>query len=132
MMPLRSLTALAALVIVLGVVGTSGAQEIVKHSGSIVAIDDRAGTVVLAEVGPWKVRNGATVITYRTITVTPETEFTIVGRQDRGPGGFPGEYVEDALQPGAIYLNDYVTIDCRHEARRLLALKITVVEVAAP
>jgi hypothetical protein len=36
------------------------------------------------------------------------------------------------VEPGEIYLNDYVTIDCWHEGKRLVALKITVLEVAAP
>lgn len=44
-----------------------------KHSGSIVAVADDATTFVLAEVGPWQMHDGATAITYRTITVTPET-----------------------------------------------------------
>lgn len=76
-------------------------------SGSIVSIDDEAGTIVLAEVGPWKVRGGKTVLTYRTITVTPETQLAIVGR-------------------------DYSNFDGLHEGKRLVALKITVLEVAAP
>jgi hypothetical protein len=132
MMRLRSLTAVAALIAGLGFAQRSDAQETMKHSGSIISIDDKAGRIVLAEVGPWKVRDGATIITYRTITVTPQTGFAIVRRDFAAPDGFPGEFVEGALMPGEIYLNDYVTIDCRHEGERLVALKITVVEVAAP
>ena len=49
----------------------ANAGEKMKHSGSIFAIADDATTVMLAEVGPWQVRHGAAVITYRTITVTP-------------------------------------------------------------
>ena len=117
----------AVLVILLGLVASASAGERMKHSGSIVSIADDGRTFVLAEVGPWQVRNGAIVITRRTITLTPETEFAIVAR-DVTAGGFPGDFAETRLGPDGVYLNDYVTIDCRHEGRRLVALKITVIE----
>lgn len=129
---LRPLIIFAAVLAVLGFGERAQAQETMKHSGSIVSIDDMAGTFVLAEVGPWKVRDGKTVVTYRTITVTPETQFAIVGRDYDGFEGLPGAFVERAIGGDEIYLNDYVTIDCRHEGKRLIALKITVVEVTAP
>lgn len=132
MKAVRSLTVVAALVAVLGFTGRGDAQERMKHSGSIVAIDDKAATIVLAEIGPWKVRQGKTVITHRTITVTPETEFAIVGREYATLNGWPGEFVEGVLVPGAIYVNDFVTIDCLHKGERLIALKITVTDVAEP
>jgi hypothetical protein len=75
--------------------------------------------------------SGKPVLTYRTITVTPETQLAIVGPDYANFDGLPG-FVEGALEPGEIYLNDYVTIDCWHEGKRLVALKITVLEVAAP
>lgn len=132
MKALRSLTVVAALAAVLGFVGSADAQELMKHSGAIVAIDEKTGTIVLAEVGPWKLRQGKTVITYRTITVTPATEFAIVGRQYATLGAFPGEFVEGALEADELYVNDYVTVDCLHAGKRQIALKITVTEVAEP
>jgi hypothetical protein len=118
--------------VLLAITASASAEEIVrKHSGAIVAIADDARTFVLAEVGPWQVRNGATVITYRTIALMPETQFAMIGRADEPPSGFPGDFVELALGPDAIYLSDYVTVECRHEGRRLVALKITVAEVTA-
>jgi len=118
----------AIVVILLGLSASAGAGETMKHSGSIFAADD-ATMFVLAEVGPWQTRNGATVVTYRTITVTSETQFAIVARRDEAAGAFTGDFVEIPLGPDGIYLNDYVTIDCFHEGRRLIALKITVTEV---
>jgi len=112
--------------------GSAAAEEVMKHSGSIVAIADDAQTFVLAEVGPWQRRQGATVITYRTITLLPQTQFTFVGRVDEGNGGFPGNFVEAPLEPDAVYLHDYVTVECRHEGARLLALRITVIEGDEP
>lgn len=118
--------------VLLALRASASAEEIVKkHSGVIVAIADDAGTFVLAEVGPWQVRNGATVITYRTITLMPETQFAMMGRADDASSGFPGDFVEVVLGPEAVYLNDFVTAECRHEGKRLLALKITVAELAA-
>lgn len=116
------------LVILLGLTAAASAGERVRHSGSIVAIAEDARTFVLAEVGPWRTRDGATVITYRTITVAPETEFAIVARDDAPPSGFPGDFIETRLGPDGVYLNDYVTVDCRHEGQRMIALKITVSE----
>ena len=129
---LRHLMSAPILVILLGLTASAGAGERVKHSGSIVSIADDTGTFVLAEVGPWQVRDGATVITYRTITLAPETEFAIVARADAASSGFGGDFVETRLGPESVYLNDYVTVDCRHEGKRLVALKITVTELPAP
>jgi hypothetical protein len=114
----------------LALAASAGADGVVKHSGSIVAIADDARTFVLAEVGPWQVRNGATVVTRRTITLIPETQFAMVGRVDDAPSGFPGDFIEVALGPESVYLYDYVTVECRYEGTRALALKITVADLA--
>jgi hypothetical protein len=74
------------------------------------------------------VRNGMTVVTRRTITLEPGTELAIVARDVDTSSGFPGDFVETRLGPDGLYLNDDVTVDCRHEGRRLVALKITVTE----
>lgn len=116
----------------LALTGAAAADEVMKHSGSIVAIADDARTFVLAEVGPWQVRNGATVVTYRTITLLPQTQFAFVGRVDDGASSFPGGFAEVPLAADAVYLHDYVTVECRHEGTRLLALKITVIEGDEP
>jgi hypothetical protein len=124
---LRAVTAAIALVLVLA--GIAGAQEVSKHSGVIVDADERAGILVLAEVGPWQVRDGATVITYRTIRLTPGTEFAIVFRAEDAASGFPNDFVETPLEPWAVYLGDHVTVECRREGARLVALKLTVTDL---
>ncbi|MBI1846536.1 MAG: hypothetical protein HYR86_06145 [Candidatus Rokubacteria bacterium] len=121
----------AMVLILLALTASASAEERMKHSGSIISIADDARTFVLAEIGPWQVRDGATVITYRTITLAPETEFAIVARADQAPSGFPGDFVETPLGPAGVYLNDHVTVDCRHEGKRQVALKITVIELPA-
>lgn len=128
---LRHVVSASVLAVMLGLTGSVSAGESVKHSGSIVSIADDARTFVLAEVGPWQVRDRATVITYRTITLAPETGFAIIDRADAAPSGFPGDFVEIPVGPELVYLNDYVTVDCRHEGKRLVALKITVTELPA-
>lgn len=100
-----------------------------KHSGSIVGIDRDRGTITLEEVGPWRVVRGATVVTTRTIVVTAATEFALVGRVDDGPSGFPGDFIEERLDPWDLRYDDFVTVDCLHRGSGLIALKITV---AAP
>ena len=115
--------------ILTGLTASASAEERVKLSGSIVSIAGDAKTFVLAEIGPWQVRKGATVLTYRTITLSPETEYAIVARAEQAPSGFPDDFVETPIGPESVYLHDYVTVDCRHEGKRLMALKITVTEV---
>jgi len=119
------------LVSLLSLTASVSAEVRMKHSGVIVSIAEDASMFVLAEVGPWQVRDGATVITYRTIALAPETEFAVVARGDTARSGFSGDFVETPVGPDGVYLGDYVTIDCRHEGKRLVALKITVPELPA-
>ena len=123
---MRSFSVFALL---LSLAASVSAGEVMKHSGVIVAIADDARTFMLAEVGPWQVRHGTTVVTHQIITLLPDTQFTMVGRFDDAPSGFKSDFVEVPLGPDAVYLNDYVTVECRHEGSRMLALKITVVEL---
>jgi hypothetical protein len=123
---------LVALVMVLAFSASAGAAGIERHSGTIVSIAEDARTFVLAEVGPWQVRNGATVLTYRNIALVPETQFAIVARVEAAPSGFRGDFVEFKIGPERVYLNDRVTVECRHEGKRLVALKISVIEIPEP
>jgi hypothetical protein len=125
MMHARSVIGIT-LVALLAFAGATGAQETMKHSGSVVALDERAGKLVMNEVGPWQVSAGRTTLTTLTIDVTPETEFAIASR-DVGPtGGSLGPYVVRPIAAWAIYTGDYVTVDCRHEGKRLIATAVTV------
>jgi hypothetical protein len=120
------------LVMLLALAAPSSAAEVERHSGSIVSIPDDARTFVLAEVGPWQLRDGETVLTRRTIELTPGTKYAIVARIDAAPSGFRGDWVEFEIGPERVYLYDQVTVECRHEGKRLVALKITVIEVPQP
>ncbi len=109
------------------------AAETTNISGTILALDKEAGTLVVGEVGPWRVKEGATEITPRTIAVTAGTEFKQVKRgEGPGPAGWVGEFVEVAIAPWSSKKGDFVTVQVRHEGPRLTALKVVVSTVVAP
>ena len=118
---------LSILVILMGVSGAAGAANVMKHSGFIASIADDERSFVLSEVGPWHVRGGATATIHRIIALTPETEFAIVARAEAAPSGFPGDFAETRMGVASVFLNDYVTVECRHEGGRQVALKVTVI-----
>ena len=122
---LRRLAGMRWLLLVLALTGTASAGDPVKHSGSIVSIG-RDSTFVLAEVGRWATRNGGTVITYRTITLVDETQYALARREEDEGAAFPGGFVDYPVGSEDVYLNDYVTVECRHEGERLVAKRITV------
>ena len=99
------------------------AQNLPIHHGYFV------GDFKLAEVGPWQVRDGTTVITRETIALTAQTELAIAFRAEDAGDGFAGEFVEAPLGRAGVYVDDYVTIECRHEGARMVALKITVTDL---
>jgi hypothetical protein len=105
---------------------TAGGRE--THSGSLLAIDRGAGTIVLAEVGPWRLERGQTRITERSIIVTDATVFTRVRRAESTPTGFPGDFVQESLDRWDLRPGDWVTVECDH-GRRMTAVKITVTAI---
>jgi hypothetical protein len=109
------------------------AGETTNISGTIVALNKEAGTIVVGEVGPWRVKEGATEITPRTVAVTAGTEFKQVRRAEgAGPTGWVGEFVEVAIGPWELKKGDFVTVQVRHEEQRLTALKVAVSAVVEP
>ena len=126
---MRALGLLSILGIVLASSGAAGAGNVIRHSGSIASIADDERSFVLSEVGPWRGRSGGTATIHRTIALTPETEFAIVARAEAAPSGFAGDFVEMGMGVGSVFLNDYVTVECRHEGGRQVALKVTVIYV---
>jgi hypothetical protein len=101
----------------------------VRHSGVIADVDERGGTFVLAEVGPWNVRDGRTVITRRVITLTPTTEFAIAFRDEEAPSGYRNDFVETPLERWAVYVGDFVTVECVQRGGRLTASKVIVTDL---
>jgi len=123
---------LTVALVALGLPGRAGAVTR-KHSGTILAVNRAAGTIVLGEVGPWRASAAPAEITRRTILVTAATAFT---RVERAPGpeitrGI-GEFVEVPLSAWAVKEGDFATVQVEREGRRLTALKITVVAPTGP
>jgi hypothetical protein len=99
-----------------------------NHSGTVQTLNKDAGTIVLGEIGPWRVKEGVTEVTERTIIVTKATEFSQARRAaGAGPGGWIGEFVEVKLTPWEVRKGDFVTVEVSQEGERLTALKVTVV-----
>ena len=99
---------------------------VLRHSGRIVGIDRQGGRLLLAEVGPWTVEHGTTVIARLVVNVTDSTKFTLVRRVTKSSSGFRGDFVEDALDRRDLGYFDFVTIDCLHRNGHLIALKVAV------
>jgi hypothetical protein len=106
------------------------AEQVFKHSGMILAIDEKGGKMILAEVGPWRVEQGATKITRLNIVLTPSTSFALVRRS--AEAAFPGDYVETGIAAENLKIGDFVTVDCLHKGGRLIAQKITVPQLDMP
>lgn len=125
----RQILGPSLLVVLLALMAPASAADTVKYSGSIVSIAEDVGSFVLAEVGPWQIRRGETVVTRRTITLAPDTQYALIARADAAPSGFEGDWVETTIGPEHVYLHDHITVDCRSDGERLVARKITVIEV---
>lgn len=107
--------------------------ETAKVSGTIVAVDKEAGTIVVGEVGPWRVKGEATEVTSRTIAVTSETAFKLARRAaGAGPTGWVGEFVEGAIAPWQVKPGDFVTVEFRRDGERLTAVRIVVTVPESP
>lgn len=126
----RNVASASILAMVVGLSLSANAGQTARYSGLISSIADDARTFVLAEVGPQRAGHDvAPALTYRTIALSPQTVYAIVARIDDAPSGYQGDFVEFPIGPDRVYLNDYVTVECRHEGKRLVALKITVIEI---
>ena len=78
------------------------------RAGTVLAVDRNAGTLVLGEVGPWRVERGETRITRLAIATGSATEFTVAERVPDGAAGFPGAFAERRLDPGHVKASDFV------------------------
>jgi hypothetical protein len=122
-------TLLLALVLGLALaMPAADAARTTTYSGTVVEIDPEGGALVLDEVGPWRVEQGQTVLTRRTITLTPETKFNTFIRVNV-PGAFAGDFLEVALDADDVTPGDFVTAACVTERNRLVAVLVTIAEV---
>jgi hypothetical protein len=128
--PYLAVALLAASVLALAAAVASATGEMTV-SGTVTAIDIANGTLTVTEIGPWTVTSGETVIARRTFTLTARTEFARVARADSiAPTGWVGDFVEapstaDQLRPG-----DFVTVEGERSGSRLMARRVTVVDLS--
>jgi hypothetical protein len=106
---------------------STGAALATDHSGTIVGVNKDAGFLVIGEVGPWRVKDGQTEITKRTIAVAPSARF-VVAKRSPGPGptGWPGEFVEVPLDPWAVRTGEFVTVHVERTEKGPMAVRVTV------
>jgi hypothetical protein len=107
------------------------AAQGMKHSGVIVSVSESTGMLVIRETGPSKAPHGRAVLRRLAITVTAHTEFAMVSPEAPAPPGPPSPLVVRPIGAWAVYTGDFVTIECLHERRRLIATKVTVTYVPA-
>lgn len=123
---IRVIGVVAALGLALALPAWAG-SETTNISGTVLALNRDAGTIVLGEIGPWRVKGGATEVTPRTIAVTSATEFKQVKRASgAGASGWVGDFVEVGLGAWEIKKGDFVTVQVRQEGPRVTALKVEV------
>ncbi|MBI3637250.1 MAG: hypothetical protein HY216_13735 [Candidatus Rokubacteria bacterium] len=123
---------MGVLVLAVGLVvgaASAGAEERMRHSGRVTDVDQTATRIVVDEVGPWQVRDGLTVVTRQTVEITPDTLFILARRAEPGPTAGHGDWEERVLDPWEILPGDFVTVDCRHEGRHMIALRIFITEM---
>jgi hypothetical protein len=105
-----------------------GWAEVERHSGTIRAVDQAAGTLVLDEVGPWRMAKSVAEVTPLTVALAPETEVLIVTRAEGvAPTGWPGDYIEMPSDGTALKLGEFVTLMVTRQGDRLTVEKAVLV-----
>jgi hypothetical protein len=120
----------AVLMLLLLPVGAAVAETF-RHTGTIVNDDGPVGTLVLAEIGPWRAARGVE-LTWLTIIVTDATEFVRVGRTAPRAGQPVGDFTEEPIGLWDVAPGDVVTVECLHEGREMIATRVIVVQVEGP
>ena len=90
--------------------GWSDARE-GKYSGTVVAVDQAAGTIVVEGMGPWQVKECVTQVERRTFGVGPSAQFMRLKRATGpAPSGWVGDFVESALPGWQVKPGDWVIV----------------------
>jgi hypothetical protein len=98
-----------------------------KYSGTVVAVDRAAGTIVVEGMGPWRIKDGVTQLQRRTIGVVPSTEFVRLKRATgAAPSGWQGDFVESALPEWQVKPGDWVTVTAKPDGARMTAARIEI------
>lgn len=98
-----------------------------RYSGTIIVIDPGRGVMVIEEMGP--ASSGKVSVTRRTITLTARTKFNRFIRVN-APGAFAGDFIEVVLDADDVSPGEFATAECRLERGRLVAMTVTLAELA--
>ena len=121
------IAALAILAVVASAVPGWSADRGSKYSGTVVAVDQAAGTIIIDGMGPWQVKDGVTQLEHRTIGIMPSTEFVRLERATGpAPSGWVGDFVETALPGWQVKAGDWVTVTVKAADKRPTAVRVDV------
>jgi hypothetical protein len=123
------IAALTVLAVVAPAIPGWGEARDGKYSGTVVAVDRTAGTIVVEGMGPWQIKEGVTQLERRTIGVMPSTEFVRLKRATGpAPSGWVGDFVESALPGWQVKPGDWVIVTLEPDGKRPTAVRIDVWE----
>lgn len=129
----RRTAALAVAALIAWAAPAWGAPEQTRYSGTVVAVDRSAGTLVVEGMGPWRVKEGVTQVERRTIAVAPSAAFVGLARATGpAPSGWTGDFVESPLPAWQVKPGDWVTVGLEPGAGRPTAVRIDVGEPSEP
>jgi hypothetical protein len=114
--------------LVLSPAASGWADEMVRHSGTIVQTDENTESIVIEEIGAWHASDTKPQVMRLRIVIAPDAPIVISRRSSQAPSGFVGDFVEKPLAPWGLAAGDFVTIECEHKANRLVARKVTVAD----
>lgn len=109
--------------VVLLAASTAWAGSMEKHSGVVVAADERQ--VTIEEMGPW--RGPSTQPTRRVFQLTDGTKVALTERTSDGSEGWPWAYSEQMLQTWDLRPGDFVTVTTEPQGRRAVAVVVQAV-----
>lgn len=104
-----------------------------RHSGKVVAVDvvrGSSGTIVIDEMGPWRMEKGVTKLTRHSIIVNPSTKITSYIRVSV-PGRYQGDFLEVPFELSDVAPGDFVTVEFQRVGRLLVGSRIDVAEHAS-
>lgn len=111
----------------------AAADGAARYSGTVLSVDRTAGVIAIGEVGPWRVKDGQTEITRRTVRVTSATRLVRARRSpEGGASGWPGGFVEVPLTASEIRAGDFVTAEVDSRGEPSTALAITLATPGSP
>jgi Domain of unknown function (DUF5666) len=127
----RSYLAMTVAAALLSLAAVAWAGGELSVSGTVTSIDPANGILVVTEMGPWTITKGETVMTRRTFVLTARTEFARVSRSDSpAPTGWTGDFVEAPAAPDQLRPGDFVTVEVERDGSRLIARRVTLVELS--